>query len=52
MQASKYYEAVGDALEGAQALRAYRKAQNLLPAHELFYFTAWKRLQGKIIKSY
>ncbi len=53
---SKKYERAGDGLQGNDAVRAYRAAQNhLQPDMGMFgqggYLDEVKRLQGKIIKA-
>jgi len=48
---SSYYEQVGDKLQGEDASRAYRQAQNQLDPSDENYMENAKRIQGKIINS-
>jgi len=48
---SKHYETAGDKLQGDEATRAYRAAQNHLQPTDSDYMDDIKRLQSKIIDS-
>lgn len=48
---SKHYEQTGDLLKKAEAVRAYRAAQNHLDATNANYLQDFKRLQNKIINA-
>jgi hypothetical protein len=48
---TEYYESVGDTLDGPQAERTYRAAQNHLIPSMSGYMEGLKRLQQKIIDS-
>lgn len=48
---AEHYEKIGDTLQGEEATKAYRAAQNHLQSSDQGYMDDVKRLQGKIIES-
>ncbi|WP_157048896.1 hypothetical protein [Syntrophomonas palmitatica] len=51
MKQSKYYENIGDALKGDDAVRAYRAAQNHLEIKSPTFLSDFKRIQTKLINA-